>query len=417
MGVSLCIIARDEAHNLEQCIRPVRHLMDEVIVADTGSTDTTRLLAESLGARVFDVPWKDDFAAARNACVDLATSDWIFWLDADDRVDEENAVALGRLFSALGDENAAYLMACRSIMDSGIRAEELAHVRLFRNAPALRWAGRVHEQIMPALVRQRVPVRKAEVVITHHGYQDGALLARKRERNRHLLDLECAERPDDAEPFLLRGSLLFDLGQPKLALSDLEIVRSRTLDHAQLPRRFHVLVAQCHRDLESLPLALGAVRGGRALYPDDADLLFLEAQILLERGDPVAAEKALVHLLNENDSATGMHRDLAVTGYLARFLLAVAALMQGAHEKAEQEARAVVSAQPAFSQGWLVLLEALASQDKIAELDAVIEKVEQLAPSDPSFLIFKDEHQRRRKPSTSARIDVGADALQHARDT
>ena len=96
-SVSLCVIARNEATNLPACLGPLLPFVGETIVVDTGSTDGTRAVAESMGARVFDFAWCDDFAAARNESLRRATSDWILWMDADDRVDAANAARLGDL--------------------------------------------------------------------------------------------------------------------------------------------------------------------------------------------------------------------------------------------------------------------------------------------------------------------------------
>src|ERR1700728_350580 len=103
--VSLCIIARNEAANLAACLGPLTAIVSEVIVVDTGSTDDTRAIALASGARVFEFPWCDDFAAARNESLRHATGEWVLWMDADDRVDEPNRQRLRELFAGLKDEN------------------------------------------------------------------------------------------------------------------------------------------------------------------------------------------------------------------------------------------------------------------------------------------------------------------------
>src|SRR3989442_14987598 len=84
---------------------------------DTGSTDRTVAVAEQMGARVFRFPWVDDFAAARNESLRYATGEWVFWMDADDRLDEANRVKLGTLIAGLTDENAAFVMKCLCLPD------------------------------------------------------------------------------------------------------------------------------------------------------------------------------------------------------------------------------------------------------------------------------------------------------------
>ena len=67
--VTLTMIVRDEEKNLPACLDSVRGLFDEMVVVDTGSVDRTREIAREYGAKVFEFPWIDDFAAARNAAL------------------------------------------------------------------------------------------------------------------------------------------------------------------------------------------------------------------------------------------------------------------------------------------------------------------------------------------------------------
>jgi glycosyltransferase involved in cell wall biosynthesis len=63
---AISLIVRNEEQSLGRCLDSVQGLGDEIVVVDTGSTDGTREVAAGRGARVFDFPWCDDFAAARN---------------------------------------------------------------------------------------------------------------------------------------------------------------------------------------------------------------------------------------------------------------------------------------------------------------------------------------------------------------
>jgi glycosyltransferase involved in cell wall biosynthesis len=111
------MIVKNEEANLAACLEPVADLFDEIIVVDTGSTDATRQIAQRFGAKVFDFPWCDSFSAARNECLRHATGEWIFWLDADDRLDEPNRDKLRALLASLGQDNAAYSLKCLCLPD------------------------------------------------------------------------------------------------------------------------------------------------------------------------------------------------------------------------------------------------------------------------------------------------------------
>lgn len=73
MRLSLAMIVRDEARSIVRCLRSVDAVVDEMVVVDTGSTDATVALARVAGAQVHHIDWAGDFAAARNAALDLCT--------------------------------------------------------------------------------------------------------------------------------------------------------------------------------------------------------------------------------------------------------------------------------------------------------------------------------------------------------
>ena len=99
--ISLCMIVRNEEDVLGRCLQCARSFADEIIVVDTGSTDGTKAVAENFTQKVFDFPWTDDFAAARNYSFSKATRDYIMWLDADDVLrteDQEKILQLKKIW-------------------------------------------------------------------------------------------------------------------------------------------------------------------------------------------------------------------------------------------------------------------------------------------------------------------------------
>jgi predicted O-linked N-acetylglucosamine transferase (SPINDLY family)/GT2 family glycosyltransferase len=379
--VSLCMIVKNEEENLPACLGSAADLVDEIVVVDTGSSDHTKEVAARFGAKIVDFPWVDSFAAARNESLRHATGKWIFWLDADDRLDEENRQKLRALFAGLGEENAAYAMKCLCLPDAATgTATVVDHVRLFRNHPQVRWEYRVHEQILPAVRRTGGEVRWADAVVHHAGYQDPALRGRKLQRDLRLLQLEDADRPDDPFTLFNLGSVYQELGRHAEALPLLR--RSLEKSHPQdsIVRKLFALIVQCHRNLGSPAEALVACHKGLEVCPDDTELLFVEGILRRELGDLHGAEAALLKLLDAKPAAHFASVDAGLKGYKARHNLAVVYLQQGQTDEAEAQWRSTVAERPDFLPGWLGLAEMHLRQGRWEELDQVVQRLEQVPP-------------------------------------
>jgi len=188
-ALSLCMIVKNEAHNLSRSLKPIHGFFDEVIVLDTGSTDGTKSLAQEYGAKVFDVPWRNDFSYARNQSIERASGDWILWFDADNRMEIEDAMKIRGLL----DDQLNKIFWCTEVVEP--RGEQLIQKRIFPNRPDFRFAGSIHEQ----LVHPDEGIRYvwSDIRIYHWGYVDKELLKEKTLRNLGLLQEELRIRPDD----------------------------------------------------------------------------------------------------------------------------------------------------------------------------------------------------------------------------
>lgn len=82
--LSVVVIVHNEEARLGECLASVRHIADEIIVLDDGSTDATVAIATQHGARVAVRPF-DDFGRQKQAALELATGQWILSIDADER--------------------------------------------------------------------------------------------------------------------------------------------------------------------------------------------------------------------------------------------------------------------------------------------------------------------------------------------
>ncbi|MDP5275495.1 tetratricopeptide repeat-containing glycosyltransferase family 2 protein [Chengkuizengella axinellae] len=89
-AISLCMNVRDEEEVLERCLSSIAHIVDEIIIVDSGSTDRTKEIAKKYTDKIYDFEWKGDFSEARNFSFSKATKEYIMWLDADDVVPEKS---------------------------------------------------------------------------------------------------------------------------------------------------------------------------------------------------------------------------------------------------------------------------------------------------------------------------------------
>ena len=186
-GISVCMIVKNEDKNLNKCLSSVADLVNEVIVVDTGSTDTTWELANKLGAKTFKFKWVDDFAAARNFSLHQATREWILVLDADETISFDDHP---KIMSVLNKPFDAYLLTKRSYVNrpdlGGFMANDREYEEaveymgwcaepnhlLFRNTPKINYNGIIHETISDSLIKSNARVAALDVPIHHYGRWD-----------------------------------------------------------------------------------------------------------------------------------------------------------------------------------------------------------------------------------------------------
>jgi tetratricopeptide (TPR) repeat protein len=214
--ISACLITRDEAAFLPDCLRSLRPAADEIVVVDTGSRDETVSIARDFGCTVLHHPWTDDFAAARNVGLDAASGDWIVVIDADERLIGGGEVRA--LVAQAGPGTGGFLVEREDVVrhpGSG-RTERypIGMVRLFRRDPRIRYVGRVHERPGDTIRDAGYEIRSTHRLRLTHlvSARTDEVLASKQRRYLALLDAEIAARPDDPWPRYYRAKTLWYLG-------------------------------------------------------------------------------------------------------------------------------------------------------------------------------------------------------------
>lgn len=221
MQLSLCMIVKDEAFFIEECLAAAAPHVDEIVVVDTGSTDGTREIAERFADKVLDFLWIDDFSAARNTSLAAATGDWILVLDADERIAPEDFSRLREAMTS-NEFNGYYLMQ-RNYSDEELQSNwislaasdewskqwtgytENPILRLFRRSHEIFYEGTIHE-IVDGTVSSTA--RHSLDVPIHHYIDANPDRSRLERASRYLvlMDRLLEEQPDNGRIFGIAGS-------------------------------------------------------------------------------------------------------------------------------------------------------------------------------------------------------------------
>ena len=163
--ISLCMIVKDEENSLARCLDSVKAACDEIVIIDTGSSDSTKEIARRYTRRVFDFKWIHDFAAARNYAFAQATQKYILWLDADDVLSPDNLERLLQLKKTLAPSTDSVTMNYELAKDEyGNVTASLRRNRLVKRTKKFKWIGVVHEYL-----EVYGNIFESNVAVTHYG--------------------------------------------------------------------------------------------------------------------------------------------------------------------------------------------------------------------------------------------------------
>jgi tetratricopeptide (TPR) repeat protein len=390
------MIVRDNAWTLPACLESIRPWVDKMVIVDTGSVDETPQIVEAYGARLFHFPWCDDFSAARNESLRHAQGEWLFWMDSDDTIPWDCGRGLRRLISR---EVPPHVLAfvvqvhCPGGSDGGDPAFDVTavdHVKLFRNRPDIRFDGRIHEQLLPAIRRAGGEVAWSDLYVVHSGSDQSPQAQHKKfDRDFRILQLELSERPE--HPFTL-----FNLGMTYVHAGRFgegaeylrrSIARSDSGDSHL--RKVYAFLVYAEMQLGDCTRALEICRQGLALFPYDVELHFREGVVLDALGRLGEARRAYSAVFT---SAEGRHFssvDRALAGFKVHQNLAVAAAKMGDLTEAEREWREVVRAVPRYRMGWRGLGETLIGAGRLPDAETVADQLLNDGPMQVEGLLLK----------------------------
>lgn len=301
------MICKNEAEMLAGCLDSVRDAVDEIVIVDTGSTDSTIEIARGYGAKIISTTWVD-FSTARNRSLEATSMDWVFVLDADEELVTEKAQVLRELAdSAIADAFSFHVINVKE-MTEFIQVDEarlFTAVKLFKRQ-GVKYKNPIHEQVLlPSGVR---PEFVPEPLVVHYGYLKEIYDAReKASRNAELIRGWRQSEPDNpwAKFYLARDVLLkegrfsqaaelFESAQSKLIAAGSTLLAADTFIH----------LVTCYEELGSPDRVEDVFKRGVNVFPEYIENRYFYGCFLLKSGE---IERAIGQFgeclqLNETDA-------------------------------------------------------------------------------------------------------------------
>ncbi|WP_342478942.1 glycosyltransferase [Paenibacillus sp. FSL H7-0350] len=304
-GISLCMIVRNEAQHLEQCLLSVQGMVSEIIIADTGSEDNSMAIARRFGARVIRLPWEHDFSKARNHTLQLASYGWILVLDADEALADWKREELECLLESECADG-YFLPFIHYVGEASGREYVTDNVcRLFRNDSRICFRGSIHEEVASSI--WSLPgghIAYARLPVHHYGYLDDELQRKnKASRNLQLILAALRLEPDSVPLRYALGTEYYQQGQYQAAADLLLPLLEEAPPDSGYTADLYLKTAFALQGGGRPADAESVYQAGIGLYADFTDLLESYAGLLLEQGQVWRAYPLLQRALDSGDTA------------------------------------------------------------------------------------------------------------------
>jgi len=303
MGISLCMIVKNEEDWIEGALESVRTVVDEIVIADTGCTDRTLALTRRFSPKVIDFKWTDDFSEARNRTLAEARHPWILVLDADERIAAQDLPLIKDAVD--GPQDGFHLIQRNYVFGNQVFGwtanarqypEGLQYpgyvdnplIRLFRNDSRLRFQGAVHEIIDPTRLPSNFRFTSIPAVLHHYGKVRGEERVAAKRLHYLALGLKKIQKdPQNAKAYL-----------------DLGIQYQELQRHAEAVECFRKTFAMSRLPVALLYAAISEKHDGHAnealgLLDRAVEIGFNTFQVHLERGNVLLALGRVVDALHE----------------------------------------------------------------------------------------------------------------------
>ncbi|WP_171683578.1 glycosyltransferase family 2 protein [Paenibacillus planticolens] len=289
--VAAAILTYNEAANIAGCIQALLGAVDEIIVIDSSTDETPTIAMQFPKVKVVRIQWEEDFAAARNKGLHYVQSDWVLWVDADERLVPEDAASVREaagVFNHVPD--APILHAWHLNQVNGSVRHDFSQVRMFPAHRGLLYFGRIHEQVgtVKGIYQHDTYRRAVKIRLNHTGYEPTVMSNKgKLERNHRLLQIMIQEEPSNPGHWLFLGRESLGLGyeeQAYSALLEAERLGLQTKAFGRMPEVYRLLI-QLMLQRKSYAEAEAYCHKAIAAHPEFPDAHYLLAQVRIRQAD------------------------------------------------------------------------------------------------------------------------------------
>lgn len=292
----LCLIVKNEARYLKKCVDSVKHIVSQVVIVDTGSTDDTLEIAQLLTRDCHQIHFQNDFSQARNEALQYVKTPWVLFLDADEsfeRIDADNL--LDSVKQAPSSVWGCQLTRYNFFGTGGWYTSK--NLKVFRNSPAIRYEGTVCESVTHSIKRNGGEIADIPVLLNHYGH---CRSIENRNVKAHyyfkLMQEEMDRQPGNSRLMGYMGMILRTLGRFNEALEIAKKGVALTPDSSHS----HYCLAQVLRAAGKIEEALHYYKKAIECHPDDPMVLNMIGlmNLSLERYDE--AEQAFLRAYHLN---------------------------------------------------------------------------------------------------------------------
>lgn len=286
--ISVCIITKNEADNLEKCLGALSAYPFEIVVVDTGSADDSKKIALQYTDKVYDFEWVNDFSAARAYSISKASHNMILIIDTDEFVTRIDLEALDKLIQE-HPKSIGLIERMDYFENGGVRRVQVFHADRLFNRMYYEYRNPIHECLFP---KEHIDydTYQAPITMDHVGYLGSKEeLDAKSLRDIKLLLKELDEEPDN--PYIY-----FQIGQSYLMMRDevnsLTYFRKAEALHPPVENEYtRILVKNLGEVLLTHDLIDEALelRKYYTVYENNADYLCLIGTIYMQNNEPLKA--------------------------------------------------------------------------------------------------------------------------------